>query len=35
MIEKIYEEIKYDFIIKCLKECGVEVVDIVKIILDL
>lgn len=35
MIEKTYEEIKYDLIIKRLKERGVEVVDIAKITLDL
>lgn len=35
MIEKTYEEIKYDLIIKRLKERGVEVADIAKITLDL
>lgn len=35
MIEKTYEEIKYDLIIKRLQERGVEVVDIAKITLDL
>lgn len=35
MIEKTYEEVKYDLIIKRLKERGVEVADIAKITLDL
>lgn len=35
MIEKTYEDIKYDLIIKRLKERGVEVADIAKITLDL
>lgn len=35
MIEKTYEEIKYDLIIRRLKERGVEVADIAKITLDL